>query len=348
MVGSGHFDPRTGKKWDNTHNTATPKVKKGVVQAAVKDDSKSNNEYKDTVLSSYAQLLNSKGFINISFHGDSNREESGSFDGDTVSEFGIGCLQIDGASLPGTTSHDQGANFSGAGHWLVQGRDGTNPVHNQHLRVKNKDTTEKTRKAVPDPKSPGAKSTVCTKENGTVPLDMGGEKPVLSELHTYRFTLDNWKCYLDICATYHTFFVGDFLDIVYSGKTAMNGSCNAGTVTTNTKGWYNEFKVWINERGISNLLSIPMLEDAGYIVSTHTKGDCVVTTPKGKKIVFKRDTGVCKGIPYINLREHKEVISMIDTVRKKFEGATKQEIDKAIKSRTVQSSLVHPPDERFK
>ena len=43
----------------------------------------------------------------------------------------------------------------------------------------------------------------------------------------------------------------------------MNGSCNAGTVTTNTRGWYGEFKVWLNERGISNLLSIPMLEDAG-------------------------------------------------------------------------------------
>ena len=35
MVGFGNFDPRTGKKWDNTHKTSTRKVKKGVVQAAV-------------------------------------------------------------------------------------------------------------------------------------------------------------------------------------------------------------------------------------------------------------------------------------------------------------------------
>ena len=70
----------------------------------------------------------------------------------------------------------------------------------------------------------------------------------------------------------------------------MNGSCNAGTVTTNTRGWYGEFKVWLNERGISNLLSIPMIEDAGYIVPTQTKGDWVVITQKGKKIIFKRDT----------------------------------------------------------
>ena len=106
----------------------------------------------------------------------------------------------------------------------------------------------------------------------------------------------------------------------------MNGSCNAGKVTANTRGWYKKFKVWLNERGITNLLSIPMLEDAGYILSTRTKGDWVVTTPKGKNIIFKRDTGVCKGMPYINLREHKEGISMIETVRKKFAGATKREI----------------------
>ena len=91
-----------------------------------------------------------------------------------------------------------------------------------------------------------------------------------------------------------------------------------------------------------------MLEDAGYIVSTHTNGDWVLTTPKGKKIVFKRDTGVCKGMPYINLREHKELISMIKTVRKKYAGATKRDIEKAIQSRTLQRIIGHPPDERFK
>ena len=162
-------------------------------------------------------------------------------------------------------------------------------------RVKNKDTASDTCKAVPDPTIYGAKGNVRTKNKGTVPtvkskgtvlLDMGGEKPILAKLSTDRFTLDEWKCYLDICATYHTFFVREFLDRVHSGKISMNSICNARTVITNTKGWYGKFKVWMNERGIANLLSILMLEDAGYIVYTHTKGDWVVTTPKGKKIVF--------------------------------------------------------------
>ena len=136
--------------------------------------------------------------------------------------------------------------------------------------------------AVPDPTSADAEN--------TVPLDMGSKKLVLVELHTDRFTLDNWKCYLDSCPTYHNFFVREFLDRVSLGQTAMNGSCNAGIVTNNTRGWYGEFKVWLNERGISNLLSIPIIEDAGYIVPTQTKGDWFVITQKGKKIIFKRDT----------------------------------------------------------
>ena len=115
MVGSGHFDPRTGKKWDTTPKTTTPKVKKGVVQAAVEEDSNSDDKDKETVLPSYAQILKDNGFINIIFHGGAHSEESGRFDGDGVSEYGIGRLQIDGASLPGMNSHNQSVTFSEAG-----------------------------------------------------------------------------------------------------------------------------------------------------------------------------------------------------------------------------------------
>ena len=141
------------------------------------------------MLPSYAQLLKSNGFINISVYGDAKRKESRNFDGDAVSEFGIGCLHIDDAYLPDTTRHDQGVIFANAVQWIVQD---TKPVNNQYSRVVDSE-------AVPDPTSADAKN--------TVPLDMGIEKPVLAELHTGIFTMDNWKCYLESCATYHTFFV---------------------------------------------------------------------------------------------------------------------------------------------
>ena len=246
MVGSGHFDTRTGKRWFTTPKTATPKVKKGVVQAVVEENIESDDDDEETVLSSYAQLLKANGFINISIHGGANSQESGSFDRDAVFEFGIGCLQIDDTSLPGTTSHNQGVMFADAGKWVAQGRDGTNPVNkkqgiktasgpalkiktgsaksgfvsphekpvwlakvakrvNPSNRFKNKDTDAYRHEAVLDPTSAGAKGTVCTNNKGTIPtvkstgtvrLDMGGEKPVLSKLPTDRFTLDKWKCYL--------------------------------------------------------------------------------------------------------------------------------------------------------
>ena len=157
MVGLGNFDPRTGTKWYNNHKTATAKVKKGVVQAAAEEDRESYEVDKETGLPSYAQLIKANGFINISVHGDANREESGSFDGDAVSEFGIGCLQIYDASLPGTTSQDQCANFSDAGQRVVQGRGGTKPVNNQHSQVKNKDATVKNARLYQIPRVPAPK-----------------------------------------------------------------------------------------------------------------------------------------------------------------------------------------------
>ena len=50
----------------------------------------------------------------------------------------------------------------------------------------------------------------------------------------------------------------------------------------------------VAERSIVNLLSIIMLEEAGYKVFTHTDRDWEVTTPKGVVIVFKRDTGYAR------------------------------------------------------
>jgi hypothetical protein len=61
---------------------------------------------------------------------------------------------------------------------------------------------------------------------------------------------------------------------------------------------------------ITNLLSIPILEEAGYIVFTHTKGDWVVGTPKGKRITFIRDIGM--------------YADMFETIQKKFAGASKR------------------------
>jgi hypothetical protein len=101
---------------------------------------------------------------------------------------------------------------------------------------------------------------------------------------------------------YHSLVIKEFLSDVHKDKSTMNGSFNAGTVSTSTKGWYGNVEVWLNKKGITNLLSIPMLEAAGYLVSTHTHGDWAGASPKGKNITFKRDTEGGNRMPYIDLR----------------------------------------------
>ena len=70
---------------------------------------------------------------------------------------------------------------------------------------------------------------------------------------------------------------------MYTGDTTMKGRYNTGIVSINTKGWYGESIVWLNTKAIATLLSIPMLEEAGYLVSTHTKGDSFFTPHNREK-----------------------------------------------------------------
>ena len=53
-------------------------------------------------------------------------------------------------------------------------------------------------------------------------------------------------------------------------------------------------------------------------------------------------------MPYIDLREHPEEISMIETVRKNFKGVTKRQLNKAITARVLQRLIGYPPEERYK
>ena len=73
--------------------------------------------------------------------------------------------------------------------------------------------------------------------------------------------------------------------------------------------------MWLDCNGIANLLSIPQLEEDGYIIDYNAARNWEVTTPGGTGIVFKGDTGLCHCMPYIDLREHREGVIMLETVR---------------------------------
>ena len=105
---------------------------------------------------------------------------------------------------------------------------------------------------------------------------------------------------------------------------------------------------WLNEKGIANLLSIPQLEKDGYTIDYNTKCDWVVTTPTGKCLLFKSDTGMCAGMPYLDIRENHKALVLIQTVRDNFGKFTECQVDLAIASRDMQARVAHPTDETFK
>ena len=66
-------------------------------------------------------------------------EASRVFEGDCVSEFGIGCVQVADVVKPTTT---KGALFADAGEWKVQGRGGSCPIKSSRAaKVVSEDST---------------------------------------------------------------------------------------------------------------------------------------------------------------------------------------------------------------
>ena len=122
------------------------------------------------------------------------------------------------------------------------------------------------------------------------------------------------------------------LNDVKTVGTILQGNCNAGVSASNEKGVYGLWSFWINEKGIANLLSIPQLEKDGYTIDYNTKRDWFVTTPTGKCLLFKSDTGMCAGMPYLDIRENHEALVLIQTVRDNFGYYLTTEIGRASSS----------------
>ena len=85
MVEAGHFDtfpPEVEKKPTRKKN-----LRKGTALVAVEDESESEGEDEKLALPSLEELLREQGYIHL------NVGAEKAWDGDTVSEFGFGCLR---------------------------------------------------------------------------------------------------------------------------------------------------------------------------------------------------------------------------------------------------------------
>jgi hypothetical protein len=149
-------------------------------------------------------------------------------------------------------------------------------------------------------------------------------------------------------SSFHQVFTKEHLDNLWLTGTTLCADCNAGTNFATKKGWYRDlFDLWLVRNGIPNLLSLPQLEADGFMVSYHTGGNWIVTTPHGNEITFHREEdGVCRGFPYINMQS-KVAMAMIQTVRQRYEGFTKRKVQDAIAARKAQAMTGHPTDAQF-
>ena len=166
-----------------------------------------------------------------------------------------------------------------------------------------------------------------------------------------RQTLDRNKLYLDSMASHHVMFTDWYLRNVETADQILRSNCNAGEAESNKVGWWAVWQFYLQEQGIANLLSIPQLEDEGCKVRYSTDDEWVVTLPDGKDIVFKRDSGVCHNMPYIDIQSYgEEAITLVQTVRKNFEesGLTQREIKRVILAGEGQAKTGHHPDGKFK
>ena len=106
MVKAGHFDLHV----DDEKKASKQNPKKGAAFVAVEDESESEGEDKKLALPSLEELLRKQGYIHL------NVGAEKAWDGDTVSEFGFGCLHVGRARASPVSN---GVVFAGAGDELI-------------------------------------------------------------------------------------------------------------------------------------------------------------------------------------------------------------------------------------
>ena len=129
-------------------------------------------------------------------------------------------------------------------------------------------------------------------------------------------------------------FTDEHLGGVQKVARLIRRNCNTGVSHTDKKGlWYSIFDMWLVRNRIANLILLPWLKNDGFYVNYDTLQSWVVYCPYGTPILFKHDTGLYEQFPYVDLEYLNnikfEAVTMLQTVRGKFEGFTKIEMEKA-------------------
>ena len=166
-----------------------------------------------------------------------------------------------------------------------------------------------------------------------------------------REKLDRNCVYLDSCLSFYQVLTKKILRNVKTTMMHLKGDCNTGTTYPKRKCWWQVFHIWIVESSITNLLRVLQLKADGFTINYNTERDQVLTTPEGEKIVFKKDTGKCKGFHFIEMVSQEALaicFSKVETARGNNGGFSKKYVGKSISARKSQATIGSTSEKEFK
>ena len=70
-------------------------------------------------------------------------------------------------------------------------------------------------------------------------------------------------------------------------------------------------------------------------------GEYIVHAPYGIQVTFTRDSGVCKSIPYIDMRDSEPEVDIVQTIRNIYEGYVNKGVKRYILYLKVQAINRH-------
>ena len=87
--------------------------------------------------------------------------------------------------------------------------------------------------------------------------------------------------------------------------------------------YLNLFDMCLVRNGIDNLLLVPRLGKKGFHLTYDNITTWTIQCPDRTFLKYNRDIGLCDRLPYLYLKQHKDTVVMIQTVRQNYEGHNK-------------------------
>ena len=165
------------------------------------------------------------------------------------------------------------------------------------------------------------------------------------------------RLYLDTCTTSELMTNRAFLTKIFRSDKALILHTNAGSTSTNWKGFLGSIEFWLDNNAMASVVSLRTLERKFPKVSycsNERDAAFIVTTTSGE-VVFKRCP--VTGFPFIDLTEEGDdmAVQLVQanastptTICKRYEGFTRREVEQAIKARRAQAAARFPRDATMK